>query len=79
MLQKWSLAFASIQHMHAQLMMASFALHLFGCFDWLNPDDLSPMPARIRLAVFRLDPLYFMVTVNPPILRIVRVITINGA
>ena len=75
--KKWSMAFSSIQHVHAMLMMASFALHLWGCYDWFTPGDLAPVPPRLRLQIFRIDAFYFLFTVNPPIFRCVRVLTIN--
>ena len=45
----------------------------------LVPEDLRPLPQHLRAAFFRIDALFFLLTVNPPLLRALRVLTINGA
>ena len=59
--------------------MVSFTLFIWGCNDWLVPEDLRPLPRHLRAAFFRIDALFFLLTVNPPLLRALRVLTINGA
>ena len=59
--------------------MVSFTLFIWGCNDWLVPEDLRPLPQHLRAAFFRIDALFFLLTVNPPLLRALRVLTINGA
>jgi hypothetical protein len=54
-------------------MMISFSLFIWGCHDWLIPDDLAPLPVNIRRLLFRVDACFFLMTVNPPLLRCVRV------
>ena len=62
-----------------RLLMVSFTLFIWGCNDWLVPEDLRPLPQHLRAAFFRIDALFFLLTVNPPLLRALRVLTINGA
>ena len=59
--------------------MVSFTLFIWGRNDWLVPEDLRPLPWHLRAAFFRIDALFFLLTVNPPLLRALRVLTINGA
>lgn len=54
-------------------MMISFSLFIWGCHDWLIPDDLAPLPVTVRRLIFRVDACFFLMTVNPPLLRCVRV------
>ena len=54
-------------------MMISFSLFISGCHDWLIPDDLAPLPRSVRNMCFRVDSLFFLLTVNPPLLRCLRV------
>ena len=54
-------------------MMISFSLFIWGCHDWLTPADLSPLPMRIRQTFFQVDACFFLMTVNPPLFRCLRV------
>ena len=54
-------------------MMISFSLFIWGCHDWLIPEDLAPLPSNLRRLLFRVDACFFLMTVNPPLLRCIRV------
>lgn len=54
-------------------MMISFLFFIWGCHDWLIAGDLAPLPWNIRDWIFSVDACFFLMTVNPPLLRCLRV------
>ena len=68
-----SVSRSSLMPLSLLQMMISFSLFIFGCHDWLIPDDLAPLPISIRRVFFQVDACFGLRTVNPPLLRCVRV------